>query len=259
MRLMRKRWLSSLGTLVLTIGASVAIYELLRFTGLLSSRLTPSSIAVVCALFDLLAQPSFLMDIAVSAGRALFGVAIGTIAGVPLGMLMGIVVWVRRGVLPLLDFFRSLPAAALFPALSTLLGIGEAMKLTAIAFPCGLLMATAVYYACIEIRRELLEYARLRGFSSGLLFREIYFPSVLLRLPAGLHYTLPLGLVLSVIADMFIGAKNGLGLRLIEFQETFRLNNLYATILVTGLVGYALSAATAALVRLTRKYGPVHE
>lgn len=259
MRLVRTEWCRSVGALVLSVGATVAVYQGFRLTGLLSARLTPSPGAIGRSLFELLAEPTFLMDVGVSAGRALGGVVIGTIAGVPLGMLMGVLVWVRRGVLPLLDFFRSLPAAALFPALTTLFGIGEAMKLTAIAFPCALLMATAVYYACIEVRRELLEYSRLRGFTSFLMFRQVYFPSVLLRLPAGLHYTLPLGLVLSVIADMFIGSKNGLGLRLIEFQETFRLSHLYATILVTGLVGYALSAATGALVRLTRKYGTVQE
>jgi NitT/TauT family transport system permease protein len=248
------RRIISRGSLILALALIVATYEMFRFTDLLNPLLTPSIKDILRALIGLITQPYFLKDIFISGTRTLVGVALGTIAGVPLGMLMGIVIGIRRGILPLIDFFRSLPAAALFPALSTLLGIGEGMKLMAIAFPSGLLMATAVYYACIEVNSRLIEYAQLRGFTSMQLFKNVYFPSVLLRLPEGLQYTLPLGLVLSVVADMFIGANNGLGLRLIEFQETFSLDKLYATILVTGFVGYALSNITAALIRRTRKY-----
>ena len=44
-----------------------------------------------------------------------------------------------------------------------------------------------------------------------------------------------------VIAEMFIGSDQGLGHRIIEDEQILHVTDMYASILVAGILGYALN------------------
>ena len=223
------------------LGVFLLLYEGLRGICILSPQLTPGTGTTIRALALLLCHAQFWGDIAITSYRAVLGVLVGGLVGLPVGFVMGIHSWTRRGLLPIVDFLRALPAVALFPALATMLGLGEATKLTLIGIPSGLMISIFAYYACAEVRSALLEYLTLLKVSRADTIRHVFIPSVATRFPACFRYTLPLALVLSVIADMFVGARHGLGVRLVEYQETFQLPKLYATILTTGALGFLMN------------------
>ena len=49
--------------------------------------------------------------------------------------------------------------------------------------------------------------------------------------------------VVIIVAEMFIGATDGLGHRIIDAQISYQLEDMYGSILVTGVMGYGLNAA----------------
>src|SRR6266480_372925 len=113
-----KRQLNVLAAL-LTLLVVCSVYESLRAFGLLSPSLTPSLGKTAESLVDLLSDRAFVVDTVITLARTTFGVLAGAIAGIPIGFLMGLSSWARRGTLPFIDFLRALPAVALFPALAT--------------------------------------------------------------------------------------------------------------------------------------------
>lgn len=43
------------------------------------------------------------------------------------------------------------------------------------------------------------------------------------------------------VAEMFIGATDGLGHRIIDAQMSYQLTDMYGSVLVTGPMGYGLN------------------
>jgi NitT/TauT family transport system permease protein len=50
-----------------------------------------------------------------------------------------------------------------------------------------------------------------------------------------------MGLVVIIVAEMFIGSIHGMGHRIIDAQQVYDLEDMYASILVTGIIGYGLN------------------
>ena len=59
---------------------------------------------------------------------------------------------------------------------------------------------------------------------------------------AGMRISLGLGLILVVIAEMLAGT-GGLGFIIIYMQRSFRVQHMYAWIVILAVLGYALNAA----------------
>ena len=58
-----------------------------------------------------------------------------------------------------------------------------------------------------------------------------------------------LALVVVIVAEMFIGATDGMGHRIIDAQISYSLTDMYGSILVAGAMGYGLNLALLFLER----------
>jgi NitT/TauT family transport system permease protein len=66
----------------------------------------------------------------------------------------------------------------------------------------------------------------------------------------GLRIGLSYALIVAVVCEMFMGSERGLGQRIIETYTTYAIPEMYAMILITGVLGYCLNRG---FVRLERK------
>ena len=57
----------------------------------------------------------------------------------------------------------------------------------------------------------------------------------------GLRSGISIALVIVIVAEMFIGTQEGLGKRIIDAQQILNVKDMYASILITGLLGYILN------------------
>src|SRR5690625_889215 len=85
---------------------------------------------------DVWVSERFLNDIVPSVARLLGGLVIAVVVGGLLGVLIGMFPKLRMALEPILEFLRALPAPVLVPVFMLVLGIGDGMKLTVIAFGC---------------------------------------------------------------------------------------------------------------------------
>lgn len=184
--------------------------------------------------------PSMLRLLAGWLGAAAVGIAIGT--------LIGLSSTVRDYVDPIIQFLRAIPPPALLPLFIVLLGIGDVMKSTMILFGVvwPILLNTADGVSSVEpLHRETGRVFRI-GFRDEL--TRIVLPSAAPKIFAGLRVSLSIAVILMVISEM-VATINGVGFELVQAQRSFRSLDVWATIVLLGIIGYTLNAILAAVER----------
>jgi ABC-type nitrate/sulfonate/bicarbonate transport system permease component len=181
--------------------------------------------------------------------RVSYAIVIAIVAGVPVGIILGARATIYRSVEFIVDFFRSTPATALFPLFLLLFGLGDLAKVAVAAFAAWLVIVFNVAYGVMNARQTRILAARSMGASSLRIFRDVIFFETLPQTFVGLRTAVSLALVVVIVAEMFIGATDGMGHRIIDAQISYSLTDMYGSILVAGAMGYGLNLALLFLER----------
>ncbi len=168
-----------------------------------------------------------------------FGIAI--FAGVPVGIILGANERIYRSVEFIIDFFRSMPATAMFPLFLLLFGLGDLSKIAVAAFAGWLIIVFNVAYGVLNGRQTRMSAAKSMGASPVRIFFDVVFFETLPQTFVGIRTGISIALVVIIVAEMFIGATDGLGHRIIDAQISYDLTDMYGSILVTGAMGYGLN------------------
>ncbi|RTL72581.1 MAG: ABC transporter permease [Hyphomicrobiales bacterium] len=208
---------------------------------LVSPRLLPSPIGTVESLVQSLFDGSMLVDFGYTVTRTFYAFAIASLLGIPLGIVAGADARIYASLEFLVDFFRSTPATAMFPLFLLIFGLGDVSKVAVAAFAAFLIVFFNVAYGVMNARQTRMLAAKVMGASRFQVFRDVLFFEALPQTFIGLRTAVSLALVVIIVAEMFIGSDNGLGHRIIDMQIVFNLKQMYATILMTGVLGYGLN------------------
>jgi sulfonate transport system permease protein len=170
--------------------------------------------------------------------RMLWGWLIASLVGIVLGAAIGASPRLRAYVAPMLEFLRPLPASAIIPVAIALMGLSEAMVLTVIAFGSlwPVLLATVHGFAAVEPR--LYEVARVLGLSRAATIFKIALPSASPDILAGMRLGITVALILTVVGEMLAG-RDGVGHWILLAARSFRAPDLYAGVILLGVLGYA--------------------
>lgn len=173
--------------------------------------------------------------------RTLAGCAVACAIGVPLGLTMGFSDKFYEAMEIPVEFFRSIPATALFPAFMLIFGVGNISKIALAGYAAGLTLTLNSMYGVHvgkELRRRAAQTLGITGFA---LFRKIVFPEALPHIVAGLRVALSLSMVVVVVSEMFAGSAAGLGKRIIDAQQVYKTDEMFAAILTVGVLGFTLN------------------
>jgi ABC-type nitrate/sulfonate/bicarbonate transport system permease component len=185
-------------------------------------------------------DPGFIRDIIPSIGRALVGFFIAGILGVTLGLYLGLSRRLADFVDPLIHFARALPAVTLLPLFLLLLGLGTTMKLSLITFGTVWPILLNTIYGVRAVDPQKVETATAFGITGVRRVLRIMLPAASPQIFAGLRVSLALSLILMVVSEM-VAATGGLGFSIVEAQRRFAIRDMWAGIVLLGLVGYLLN------------------
>lgn len=173
--------------------------------------------------------------------RMLAGWLLASLAGVALGALIGVSATVRAWLLPTLEFVRPLPASALLPLAIALFGLSPGMVLAVVAFGAmwPVLLATVHGFAAVEPR--LVELARCLQLSRPAFVLKLGLPNALPDILAGMRLSMTVSLIVAVVGEM-IASQAGLGQAILLAARAFRASDLFAGIVLLGLIGFASNA-----------------
>ena len=191
--------------------------------------------------FYALITDGFARDILATIKRTLIACTLAISIGIPIGLILGRKESWYRNVEFFIDFFRSMPATALFPLAMLLLGINDAPKIAVAACAAGLLILFNTAYGIIHGKKTRILAAQLMGASSLQIFKHILVWESLPQIAVGVRTGVSLSLAIIIVTEMFIGTSFGIGRRIIDMQVVFNIPAMYAAIITAGLVGFILN------------------
>ncbi|RDI67149.1 ABC transporter permease [Nocardia pseudobrasiliensis] len=198
-------------------------------------------------------------------GLALLALALGTVVGVALAVVMQRFVWVERGLFPYVIVSQTVPLIALAPLVA---GWGGRIAIGGQPWrPWMSIVVIAAYLVFFPVAIGMLRGLRspsrasvelLHSFAAG------WWATLLrLRLPAAVPYLLPAlrlaaaaAVVGAVVAEISTGTAGGIGRQIIVFsqQSTGNAARLYAAVLTAALLGVVFTALVSIAERALRRY-----
>lgn len=176
-----------------------------------------------------------------SLGHLFAGFALASVAGVLLGVLLGVNRWVRAAVEPLVHFLRALPPPALLPFAIIAFGIGSTMKIWVIAFTAFFPVLLNTMDGVRGRDPMTLDVARAYRVPRGVRFTSIVLPAAMPQIFVGLRVGLQTSLLLMVVSEL-VASTGGIGFVILQSQQLFATSTMWAGIVVLGVLGYVLNA-----------------
>ena len=171
----------------------------------------------------------------------LYKFVIAVLIGIPIGLFLGINRKVYKSVELLLDFFRSIPVTTLFPLFILFFGISSKTIISMVTVACVFVIILNTSYGVFYTKKSHISYLKSIGANKFQIFKNVILPSSLPFIFVGLRVSVSFALIVVIVAEMFIGANKGLGIRVYEAHETYLVTDVYAIILFVGFLGYFLN------------------
>jgi ABC-type nitrate/sulfonate/bicarbonate transport system permease component len=220
--------------------ALLAIWFVVAELRLVSPVFLPSPGRAFGDLAARFADGSIWEPVGATVQRMILGWFLASLAGVALGAMIGLTPLARDLIEPTLEFLRPLPASAMIPVAILFFGLSDNMAVSVIAFGSiwPVLMSSIFGFGAVRVR--LQEVAALLGLSRAEFLAKIAIPSAMPDILAGMRSGLAVSLILAVVTEMQASLP-GLGRDIFLAQRSFRSGELYAGLVMLGLIGVIIN------------------
>ncbi|MDO8211711.1 ABC transporter permease [Conexibacter sp. CPCC 206217] len=233
---------------IVVFGVLIAIWEVLSDAGTISKIVLPAPSAIADSFGNELGNSEFYPDLIATMEE----MAIGSAIGMAVGFLGGVVVAIspigRSLVQPVMIALQAVPGLVLAPLMLIWFGYGLNSKIALVVlstfFP---LFVTTVQ----GIRSTPGEYLSLMEAMQSKPLRTLLTVRIPYAAPlifAGIKAAIPTAFSAAVVSE-FIGATKGLGLRVLSYNESLQIPEVFALVLIMVIIGVFLYYATELLDR----------
>lgn len=233
----RREWINVRGwsfVIVLTV-----LLELVTSVGLISDYLPPPTIMFGALLAGLVSG-----EIAIQIGATLVaftaGLALASVLAVLIGILMGTFRRFYDAIKIIVELVRPVPAVALIPLAILLFGLGYGMRVSVITYSAFWPLLINTFYGVRSIDPIAIDTARNFGLSRSQILRRVTLPSALPSIATGFRISAAIALILTITAELIAG-DSGIGYYVARMELANRLPEMYAGILLAGILGYILN------------------
>lgn len=235
--------------------ALLAVWEAAARLHAIDVRFFPAPSSILADGWQTVRTGELWANLRVSLARILVGFALGAIPGAALGILMGLIPWVRAAGLPVVSAVYPIPKSAILPLIMLIFGIGELSKWVFIAIGVFFPVLINALAGVLTIDRIYLDVGRSYGARGPAFLRTIALPGALPVLFAGIKLGFGLALILVVIAEI-VSSRAGIGFMIWNAWQIFDVEKLYTGLIVIGLLGYLSTEAIDAVERLVVPWKP---
>jgi NitT/TauT family transport system permease protein len=190
--------------------------------------------------------------------RVVLGFGIACALGIPLGILVGWLVTVRRAADPFLQMIRPIPVTAWVPISMLWFGIGDkaAVYLIVLAafFPIYLNTVQGVRY----VDRVIIRAGQMLGARAWRLLLYVVMPAALPSIFAGLRVSVGFAWMAVVVSEL-VAVKNGLGYVMFDAYGFLRADIVVASMVVIGILGFTCDRLMLRLERFALGWAHLHQ
>lgn len=217
---------------------ALAAWEVVTASHAVHASILPSLSSVASSL------GGHLGTIAARAGTTLVAWAIGLVIALCLGVALGMVVGRFRAAADatemIVRMMRPLPSLAFIPIAILLAGLGIKMTAGLVAFAAFWPIFINTRYGASQIDRRVMDAARMLRLGRTALTLRVLMPATAPAILAGIQVAISLALVAAVSVELVSGS-GGIGQYVLNAEQGGAISNMYAGIVVGGIIGWALN------------------
>ena len=215
---------------------ALAVWQALPTLGIVSSDEIPGAAPVLRHLGELLFTADFWAATGATLAGAGLGFLLATVIGGVVGTLMGSSLLVSHALTPIVEFLRPVPGVALIPVAILMFGPGLTSDVVLVTFGCVWVMIVQTFYGVRSVDPVALQTARSFGLSTGARIRFVQVPNALPFIATGMRISSSIALIIAVTAELISG-NTGLGSSIALMQSLGRVEDMYAYIIASGILG----------------------
>ncbi len=238
---------------ILSVAIPLALWLLLASAEVVNPRFLPSPQQVAQALIHLWQEGYLLKDILASIGRVGGGFCLAALVALPLGISMGAFASIRALFEPIAAIFRYMPAPAFIPLLIIYLGLDEPPKIALIFIGTVFFNLLMIMDAVNFVPQELIEATYTLGGVRWQVLLQVITPYIVPNIINTFRINIAASWNLVVVAEL-VAANEGLGKRIQLAQRFFKTDEIFACLMILGLIGFVLDLSFRALLRTTCKW-----
>ncbi len=223
-----------------------------RYAGI-DSIFLPSPTDVIEAFGRLWSKGYLTQDILASFTRVSLGFLLSAIVAVPLGILMGTFASIRSLFEPIVGIVRYMPAPAFIPLLIIYLGIDEAPKIALIFIGTVFFNVLMIMDSVKFVPQDLIETTYTLGGKRSQVLLQVITPYIIPRIIDTFRVNMAASWNLVVVAEL-LAATEGLGKRILLAQKFLKTDEIFACLIILGLIGFILDLFFRLLLRFTCKW-----
>ncbi|MFE9764058.1 ABC transporter permease [Streptomyces sp. NPDC005808] len=230
------------------LAAFLALGEAAPRLGLVEEAYFPPTSRIADALGQELTDEVFWTALGDTLTGWALGLAIAVTAGILAGVLISVVPQLRELTASTIEFLRPIPSVALIPLAVLLYGSELRSVLLLVVYASFWQVLIQVLYGVQDVDPVAEETARSYGLDTWARIRHVLWPSALPYVMTGVRLAAAVALILTVTAELVIGAP-GLGKSIGVAQTSQAVPEMYALLVVTGLLGLLINVGARAVER----------
>ncbi|KUN23488.1 ABC transporter permease [Streptomyces antibioticus] len=226
----------------------LALGEVVPRLGLVEEAYFPPTSRIADALADELSDGTFWTALGDTLTGWGLGLLIASTAGIVAGVVISVVPYLRDATASTIEFLRPIPSVALIPLAVLLYGTELRSVLLLVVYASFWQVLIQVLYGVQDLDPVAEETARSYGLGTWARIRHVLWPTALPYVMTGVRLAAAVALILAVTAELVIGAP-GLGQRIAVAQNSQAVPEMYALVVVTGLLGLLINVGARTVER----------
>jgi ABC-type nitrate/sulfonate/bicarbonate transport system permease component len=224
---------------VFSIVVLIVAWEGLARSGQFTPFVLPSLSSVLMRIWTDAASGELFINTGLTVYRALAGFFNCMVLGILIGVAMSRNVIAHWFFDPIVSVGFPMPKIAFLPVVILWLGVYDVSKITIIVIDAIFPVIAATVIAIRGIEKELIWSARNMGATDRELMWQIILPAALPQILTGLQVSLPISMIVAVVAEMLMGGY-GLGGAMMTASRFADSRGVFAGIVEIAIVGYVL-------------------
>lgn len=220
--------------------STFVLWEAVVRYALVDDRILPPPSLVASRLVYMLADPSILYNIWITAVEVMVAFVLVVPPGIAIGLWLGESRFYGQAFKPFFYFVANVPKSVFLPVFILTFGIGMTQKIAFGMFQAIFILVISSIAAADSVPADLVKMARSCGAKRRELYFQIYLPAMLPVIVEGLRLGMIFNITGVLFAEMYV-SRAGLGHLVSVWGMQFQMPDLFAGIILAALMSIVIN------------------
>lgn len=218
-------------------------------------QILPAPATVLSSFWDLVTGGEIIANLQISFWRISLGLAVGGLAGLAFGTLLGLSRAVDQMFGPLFKALAQVPSLGWVPILILIFGLDEMLKIIIIAKACFVPIVLATSEGIRNVPRPYREVAQVLRLRRRSVLTKLLIPAALPTVFGGIRLALSHAWIALIVVEM-LAAAEGVGYMMVWGRTLFQIDIVIVGMLIIGAIGLLMDAGLTRIERGMRRWEP---